>query len=107
MSTSNELNIALSEYEKKLASATAILKSHLGTALSQRDVVADLSALDDVVKQFKRDNGRMSNADLGLLADLSGNTVGQMLRHPEASKVRSVLALLDAMGMTLTIARKA
>jgi DNA-binding phage protein len=73
--------------------------------MDQRETLGDIQQLGKIAKEYKQTN-KSSNETLALLSGVTSNTISTMTSDPTNSKVSTVLALLDAMGMTLTISRK-
>jgi hypothetical protein len=105
MSTNNSIERLLASYEAQAFSALSELQRKLIAAMDQRETMGDIHQLGKIAKEYKQNN-KSSNETLALLSGVSSNTISTMTSDPTNSKVSTVLALLDAMGMTLTISRK-
>ena len=105
MPTDNNVERLLKNYEVQTFSALSELQRKLIVAVHQRDTLGDIHQIGTIVKQYKQTN-KSSNETLALLSGVTSNTISTMTSDPTNSKVSTVLALLDAMGMTLTISRK-
>ena len=105
MSTDNNVEVLLKNHEARTIIALYELQRKLILAMEQRDTLGDIHQFGKIVKQYKQTN-KSSNETLALLSGVTSNTISTMTSDPTNSKVSTVLALLDAMGMTLTISRK-
>ena len=105
MSTDNNVERLLENYEAQAFSALSELQRKLIIAMDQRETLGDIHQLGKIAKEYKQTN-KSSNETLALLSGVTSNTISTMTSDPTNSKVSTVLALLDAMGMTLTISRK-
>ena len=105
MSTDNNVERLLANYEAQTFSALSELQRKLIAEMDQRDTLGDIHQLGKIAKEYKQTN-KSSNETLALLSGVTSNTISTMTSDPTNSKVSTVLALLDAMGMTLTISRK-
>ena len=105
MSTDNNVERLLENYEAQAFSALSELQRKLIIAMDQRETLGDIHQLGKIAKEYKQTN-KSSNETLALLSGVTSNTISTMTSDPSNSKVSTVLALLDAMGMTLTISRK-
>jgi len=105
MSTNENVKHIIADYGKKADEATSDLQRKLIAVMQQRDTLGEVYQLGKIAKRYKRTN-KSNNDTLALLSGVSANTISSMTNNPTNSKVSTVLALLDAMGMTLTISRK-
>jgi DNA-binding phage protein len=105
MSTDNNIERLLANYEAQTFSALSELQRKLIAAMDQRDTLGDIHQIGKIAKEYKQAN-KSSNETLALLSGVTSNTISTMTSDPTNSKISTVLALLDAMGMTLTISRK-
>jgi len=105
MPTDYNVERLLKNYEVQTFSALSELQRKLIVAMDQRETLGDIHQLGKIAKQYKQTN-KSSNETLALLSGVTSNTISTMSSDPTNSKVSTVLALLDAMGMTLTISRK-
>ena len=105
MPTNDSVETLIDDYEKKANTAILDLQRKLFTVMEQRDIIGDIHRLGKIVKEYKQIN-KSNNDTLALLSGITSNTISTMTKDPTNSKVSTVLALLDAMGMTLSISRK-
>lgn len=105
MSTDDTIEMLIASYEKNAYAAISDLQRKLFAAMGQRETLGDIRQLGNIAKEYKQTN-RSNNETLALLSGVTSNTISTMMKDPINSKVSTVLALLDAMGMTLNISRK-
>ena len=106
MSSTNIIETLISDYEKKADQAITELQRNLRVAMQERQSMGEVNELGRIVNAYKREN-KVTNSDLSLLAGISANTISKVTRNPAISKIETLLALLEPMGMTLNITRKA
>lgn len=105
MSPSENIKMLISNYEEKSDAAISDLQRKLLVVMEQRETLGDIHELGKITKDYKQTN-KSNNDTLALLSGVSANTISSMSKDSTNSKVSTVLALLGAMGMTLTISRK-
>jgi hypothetical protein len=105
MSTDDNVEMLIASYEKNANAAITDLQRKLFAAMEQRETLGDIRQLGKITKEYKQTN-KSNNDTLALLSGVTPNTISAMTKDPTNSKVSTVLALLDAMGMTLNISRK-
>ena len=105
MSTDDTIEMLIASYEKNAYAAISDLQRKLFAAMGPRETLGDIRQLGNIAKEYKQTN-KSNNETLALLSGVTSNTISTMMKDPVSSKVSTVLALLDAMGMTLNISRK-
>lgn len=96
---------ALELYRQRCDDAMAQLEAQLHAPRHDNEIVGPLTELDRILADFKQQH----HTDLGTLGMLSGvskNTMTRLRKSPGASRVDTLCAVLDAMGMELVVARK-
>lgn len=108
MSTSepnNPVKEALSAYQDSLTNAILTLERQLNKALTTSEVAGDLNSFTFILDAYLNEH-RMDLATLAMLSSVSPNTMTRLKKSIESSRVETVSAVLDTMGMQLVIARK-
>lgn len=105
MSSDDSIEMLIASYETKANAAISDLQRKLFSAMEQRETLGDIHQLGKITKEYKQTN-KSNNDTLALLSGITANTISSMTKDPTNSKVSTVLAMLDAMGMTLNISRK-
>ncbi|WP_032096139.1 MULTISPECIES: hypothetical protein [unclassified Alteromonas] len=96
---------ALAAYQVRLTEATSTLEKHLKAALNSGDVVGGVASFNRILDEYTKQH----QLDLGTVAMLSGvskNTMTRLKKTVESSRLETIGAVLDVMGLELVIARK-
>lgn len=106
VSANNELvNQALAAYQDSLAAAASALEKQLKTAMSSSDVAGGMNQFNRVLEDYLKQH-QMDLATLAMLSGVSKNTMTRLKKSVESSRVETLSAVLQVMGMELVIARR-
>lgn len=103
--TNNLINDALVAYQGSLSNATLTLERQLKKALTSSEVAGGVEQFKIILDVYLKEN-RMDLGTLAMLSGLSPNTMTRLKKSVESSRVETVSAVLDIMGMELVIARR-
>lgn len=103
--TNNLINEALVAYQDSLTNATLTLERQLKKALTSSEVAGGVEQFRIILDVYLKEN-RMDLGTLAMLSGLSPNTMTRLKKSVESSRIETVSAVLDIMGMELVIARR-
>jgi murein L,D-transpeptidase YcbB/YkuD len=106
VSANNELvNQALAAYQDSLAAAASALEKQLKTAIGSSDIAGGMNQFNRVLEDYLKQH-QMDLATLAMLSGVSKNTMTRLKKSVESSRVETLSAVLQVMGMELVIARR-
>lgn len=97
---------ALSAYQQSLTAATARLERQLKIAISSSEVAGNIKQFNVVLDEYLRQH-QMDLSTLAMLSGVSKNTMTRLKKSVESSRMDTLNAVLNVMGMEIVIARKA
>lgn len=97
---------ALSAYQQSLTAATARLERQLKIAISSSEVAGNIKQFNVVLDEYLRQH-QMDLSTLAMLSGVSKNTMTRLKKSVESSRMDTLSAVLNVMGMEIVIARKA
>jgi DNA-binding phage protein len=102
---SEDIEGMIAQFQTQIYDAQSILVSQLKATLAQKEIIGNPKDFARILSSFNTEQN-MDMGTLALLSGLSANTLTRLRKDLSSSRIDTVNAVLDVMGLELVIARK-